>query len=323
MEENYVGYVLNALDAQTHHEVKEHLLRHPEDHRQVDLIRQALEPLAADAEEIEPPRDLAVRTLARIAEFSCRELPRTPAPAPRRSEFTYQRWWQRADVLVAASLFLCVTLLIPPLINHLNHEHQRESCKNNLRQFGEALIVYSDQHGGRFPNVADLAVPPSRQVAGAVIPLLIDEGELKKGDVTVVCPANGPPRGCPWTLADLGRMSRHEFEKAAPLLSCCYGYSLGYRDAEGKVAAFRHGGFPVPLMADRPPFREGSADPSANSPNHGGEGQNVLFTDGHVEYLTKNTYRGDNFYVNHEGLPRAGVNQDDPVVGISEASPLP
>jgi prepilin-type processing-associated H-X9-DG protein len=74
-------------------------------------------------------------------------------------------------------------------------------------------------------------------------------------------------------------------------------------------------------MADRPPFREKACGARQNSPNHGGQGQNVLFTDGHVEFLTQPTFAGANIYLNRKGQARAGVSNDDNPLGMSEMVP--
>src|SRR5271156_3271197 len=107
MEENLVGYLLNALDPAEQRQVEGYLRDHPEAQRHLQLLEHALEPLAADRDEIAPPPGLSVRTLALVAEHQCHELPRVPKATSRPSDFTHRSWWRRADVLVAASLLFC------------------------------------------------------------------------------------------------------------------------------------------------------------------------------------------------------------------------
>src|SRR5262245_11531356 len=80
MDDNLVGYLLGALDGNTHRTVDDYLHADPDALRKLDRLRRALEPLEADRDEIEPPPGLALRTLARVAELP---LPPGPAPAPR------------------------------------------------------------------------------------------------------------------------------------------------------------------------------------------------------------------------------------------------
>jgi prepilin-type processing-associated H-X9-DG protein len=321
MEENFVGYVLNALDPDAQRKVETYLHDNPEGQRQVELLRQALEPLRADAEEIEPPPGLAIRTLACVAEYCCRDLPRAPAPSQRFSDAGQVRWWRRADFLVAASILLCIGLLIPPVVSRLQHQHELASCTENLSKFGSALAVYSDRHHGAFPNVAAPELG-KRKAAGMAVPMLLDDGVIKRDDLNVRCPGNGEPRDCRWTVDALKALSDEDFEREAPRLSCCYAYSLGYQK-NGRIHGLsRDLSFPVPIMADRPPFREGSAeDHPENSPNHGGGGQNVLFTDGHVAFLKGRTINGDDIFLNQRNQVGAGLNAQDTVLGVSEARP--
>src|SRR5262249_11471742 len=103
MKENYVGYLLGALDPATHLEVEKHVGAHPEAQRDLDLLRRGMAPLEADKDDIPSPPDLVMRTLARVAEQSCRAMPLAPPfPRSRATGGGGRRWWARADVLVAA-----------------------------------------------------------------------------------------------------------------------------------------------------------------------------------------------------------------------------
>jgi hypothetical protein len=64
---------------------------------------------------------------------------------------------------------------------------------------------------------------------------------------------------------------------------------------------------------------------SLSSLNHGRKGQNVLFEDGHVEFLQGCNAEGcpDNIFLNDRGQPTAGVHANDAVIGPSHAHPLP
>jgi hypothetical protein len=69
------------------------------------------------------------------------------------------------------------------------------------------------------------------------------------------------------------------------------------------------------IMADAP----SSQNPSL-SLNHGGSGQNVLFEDGHVQYLTTCTAHGcqDNIFLNDEGQAEPGLHVHDAVIVAPE-----
>src|SRR5260370_28985079 len=103
MDENLIGYLLDALDSDSRQETEKHLLKNPEARARLDSLRQAIEPLEADREADEPPPDLCVRTLARVAEYRCRHMPSAPK-AGSGDRPIHRSWWRRADVLLAASV---------------------------------------------------------------------------------------------------------------------------------------------------------------------------------------------------------------------------
>src|SRR5262249_19482145 len=116
MDENLVGYLLQSLDPDTQAQVEDYLQTHPEARARLDRLRLALEPLAADGEDVEVPSGLWVRTLAHIAHVRCRKpktlpfpgdyrgLPTAPRPAWSQWLGSGPSWLRRADVIVAAVL---------------------------------------------------------------------------------------------------------------------------------------------------------------------------------------------------------------------------
>jgi prepilin-type processing-associated H-X9-DG protein len=276
--------------------------------------------LAADRAPLEPPAGLAVRTLGRVAEYCCRELPRAPLDTAARAAVPSRAFWRRADVLVAATVLVTVLGVSLALVGRSRVARDIAECQNNLRVFYTALKAYADNHTNRLPNVA--AVKPPRNVAGMVAPLLIDAGTLP-ADANVGCPGSSAPRTCPLRLQPLQELDPETFKRRAEELICCYAYSLGYNDATGyhgpRFDADHRTNRSLPIMADRPP-----RDPAAgNSANHGGTGQNVLFLDGHVGFYSTRAVGmdGDDIYLNRDGRQAAGLDFADTVLGNSACSP--
>jgi prepilin-type processing-associated H-X9-DG protein len=322
MDENLVGYLLNALDPETQRQVEAHLAADPQAREKLEVLRRAIEPLAADRDNIEPPPGLAVRTLGRVAEFCCRDLPRAPRVPASRAGGANVPFWRRADVLVAACLLLTALGIGIPLIQRVQADSDLVACKDNLRKFYAGLKTYKDVNHNKFPNVAE-AAPAPRNVVGLVMPMLADAGTLPER-VSVSCPASGGPQAHPWTLQELRTMDPEKFRRHIESLAAGYGYSLGHRAGDVLVGPRFDADKPnqtLPLMADCPPLEA----ILGNSRNHGGKGQNVLFQDGHVTFCTTRDvgFGGDDIYVNKEGKVAPGVDWKDGVLGGSAASPNP
>lgn len=320
MDENLVGYLLNALEPEEQRELEKHLKDDPAAQQKLETLRRALEPLAADKEPPDPPSGLVFHTLARVAEYRCRPEPEvTPAP-PTVDVHAGRPWYRRADLLIAASLLIVIGGIGVPGLVKLRSEHQKTSCENTMRVLYQGLDTYYNKEG-EFPCVGNQPEPYNR--AGMFVPILRDAGALAS-NVNLRCPANGQPHATTYTLAGLKGMKPEEFEEAAPHLSGCYAYSLGYYDPDPMNPRYwvpRRGETDLndsrlPILADRPAVR---GNDRGNSPNH--NGQNVLYVDGHVEYHHTPVIDGDHIYLNRHGKVGAGINLLDTVLGCSEDKP--
>lgn len=319
MDKNLPGYLLNALDDSERQEVEQALHADPAAQAHLEILKQTVAPLAADAGHPEPPPGLVLNTLARIAEHACAHLPPAPKARPYQGEAVVRRFFRRPDVLVAAAaLILVAGLCVPALVKSWN-DHAIQNCKNNLHRFGTSLQSFSDFHGGRYPQVQ--AVDGPRGVAGVFVPTLLEAGTLDPR-VNVSCPAQGFQRPHETTVADLDALYRrpgNDFTTVAKNLSPGYAYSLGYEEGGNLVGPHRAMGDEVPLLADNPHFSG-----NGNSANHGGAGQNVLFSGGHVRWCTDRAVGEDrdDIYLNQHFQVLAGVQRSDSVLGASNATPV-
>jgi hypothetical protein len=319
MEENLIGYLLHALDPATEREVEAHLRDKPEAVKHLEKLRRVMQPLESDRDSIDPPSGLAARTLGRV------EAMRKPSPAAppiilRASPPVYS-WWRRPDVLVAAVLLLAAVGIVSPAIFRFRTMQDRVQCANNMRDLHQSLVDYSQLNNSAFPRVEERA---GHNAAGVYLPLLNDQKVLRPGFSTR-CPSRGDPVLTSHTMKELEAMSPEDFAKVAPELSGCYAYSLGYRDADGKLQGLRSDdGDDLPILADRPLTPEDSNRCGGlrdNSPNH--KGQNVLYIGGQVRFhKTPEAGRAnDHIFVDRKGNICAGKDRDDTVLGMSPDRP--
>jgi hypothetical protein len=318
MEENLVGYLLQALDGDTQRQVEIALRESPELRSRLELLQRALAPLEADRQAPEPRPGLVLSTLAHIAEYKCRKLPDAPPPPRSQSAPVSRHWLRRADVLVAAMLLLVLGGLGSSLLLHIWRDYYgRTACQENLLRLWTGLQRYCDVHDGNFPVVEEHG---PRGVAGIFVPLLGDSGMLGP-DVSVGCPAQErrpPEHRSVREMEELYQRDPTRFREEALKLAGGYAYTLGYVDAAGYHGLRRDFGDHFPIVADRL-----ESLTQSNSANHGGAGQNVLYIGGHVEWHTNRFagVNGDDIFVNRDNQPYAGIGREDTVLGRGDASP--
>jgi len=324
MDDNLVGYLLDALDGESRRAVEAYLHTHPQARVRLDRLRRLLAPLEADRAAPVPPSQLVQQTLARVTETRGRALPLAPRTG---SGSTGGRGgWRRVDILVAAALLLVSLGLAATWLVKTWQRSAIADCQENLHNFHTALVDYTEQRDDRaFPRVAETG---SHSFAGVFVPVLTDAGLLGE-DVSVTCPAKG--RRAPSQERDQVRRleewyvsNRDRYEQAVRDMVGGYAYSLGYREG-GRLWVLRcnAGEDLQPILADSPPFPGTSEATPGNSLNHGGTGQNVLFVGGAVRYVTNRTagLDDDDIYVNVNHHIRAGMHQRDTVLGASDARP--
>lgn len=319
MREHFLGYLLGALDPSECELVERHLEEHPAARRELELLSVSLTPLAADREGVAAPQGLARRTCQFVA-LKREVIASTQALAPVST-------WQLQDLMIAAGVFLAACLLFFPAVNHSRFQARVAMCQNNLRALGSALMAYSEHNGGYFPVVPTQG---NLAVAGMYAPTLVDLSYLDNSR-QVVCPE------CPLaeqasfqvpSLALVGAATGNALSRLQRLMGGSYGYTFGYLTGEN-YRGHRNASRPqFALMADSP-----AVDQAGHfSPNHGRCGQNVLFEDGRVQFVSECQITGncpvsgnstcDQFFTNAAGQVAAGVHPDDAVISPSHVGPL-
>lgn len=312
MRDQLIGYLLDALEPSEQELVEAQLNRDPRWKQELELLSRSLKPLAADKAYYEPPVGLVHRTCEFVAAQS-KVLLAPPAAAVVPSRWTF------ADLVVAAGIFVAAAMLFFPAVNQSRFAARLSGCQNNLRQIGMALGEYSGLHHGCFPNVP---LNGSLAAAGIYGPRLVDHGFISNPGV-LICPAsqlaNLATEFRVPTCQELERTHGEQLIRLHRAMGGSYGYTLGYvaNNVYQPTRNLQRPNFAI--MADAP-----ASEAPFHSLNHGGCGQNVLFEDGHVQYLTTCKAHGftDNIFLNDEGEPKVGVHMHDAVIGASHSKPL-
>ncbi len=231
--------------------------------------------------------------------------------------------------MVGISVVL-MSIFVPYLLS-ARETSRRVTCADHLRQIGWALNIYAKYNDGMYPRVVydpirrpqgwaaytgpycddpmaeDRGVQPSD--VSASLWLLVRQGyisgEYKPASAVFACPSAGT--SVDELVGEDGRKTavekRSNFRNGRLL-----GYS--YCSPFSNAPTFRLNDSHVPhfvVMADKNPGRvaasmAATASPfdlaKANSKSHGGSGQNVLFADIHVDFMTTPYCgaRGDNIF---------------------------
>jgi hypothetical protein len=321
-----LGYLLGALEDDEQAAIEEQLRSDPKLRKRLATVRERIELLRGASCEFAPPPGLARRTCHFIAAFAeaptgqpaATEPPRA-APLPAAAPLPSGGCWRWTDVSVMAGIMVTAVLLIFPAIQSSRFRARVTACQDNLQQLGTALVQYSEHHGKYFPQVPQQG---NLAAAGIYAPALVSDGLLDSPQ-RVLCPGSSPAADRSLQVPSLGQLQAatgRELERLRSMMGGSYGYSLGYVE-DGRYVSTRNLSRPTfALMADAP----SDTLPGFQSENHGGQGQNVLFEDGHVRFLTSSRpiEDGDDVFVNDTGLVAAGDHRNDSVVAGSAAAPL-
>jgi len=273
-------------------------------------IRRSVDRLLNDGEGPEPPADLAERTLARLR--SRRDILKFEDYEPVRSR------WRWGDIAVAATVLIAGTLALFPAILRSRMQVAQLQCVNNLRQIGLALNQYAHSHNS-YPGCQP--DHPAGYVGSSFVQLR-DAGYLI--DTAVVdCPCNGLRERSDDDFPCFEDLHQTELKQPGSCrqrIDVDYAYQHGHRSGNSSGPLSFRVEDRVPIVADQPPYQVNHRGYGrildGNSPNHGGGGQNVLFTGGHVRYQTRRFVgpRDRDVFLNERSKLAPGLHKKDAVL---------
>jgi hypothetical protein len=320
IREQLLGYLLGALDESEQESLEDQLERDPHLRRELAEMRDKLRPLEATRLELSPPPGLAFRTCELVASAAHSQTRPKPASVPLMAPvaptvtLSNLRW---PDVTVGATVCLLAVLLVLPAVHGSRFVAQVEACQDNLRKVGYALENYSQLHAGYFPTIPSQG---KAAAAGIYAPTLLRSGLLTETRV-VLCPAAARTDRASFAIPSLDELesaSEEEVPQLQETMGGSYGYSLGYLHNGHYQGTRNLHRASFALAADTP-----STQQQHQSQNHAGRGQNVLFEDGHIQFLrcTQILEGGDDIFVNDDRQVAAGLHLNDAVIAPSDARP--
>ena len=251
------------------------------------------------------------------------------------------------ELLVLIGIVALVISIVLPLMHRTRMSGRGSKCSSNLRQIGQGFALYAHDFK-QYPrtrwdptqpcqpgfdntgfNSGDAGGVNSNNIAAAMF-LLVRHTDLNPE--VFVCPQSNQEKD---TFGGQTVSSRSNFASAGNV-----GYSIAnpypqegveqvkYRwsqnvPADWAIAADRNDGSRDPAVTATSPS---VLQKTMNSTNHNGEGQNVLFNDGHVEWAATAWVGAnrDNIYTRAKTMQTPeGLTQADPPASDAENFPEP
>ncbi len=179
------------------------------------------------------------------------------------------------ELSIVIFIILILAGILLPVLSKVRESGRRTQCASNLKQIGFGLTLYSNENNETFPTGAT-----AMTALNTLYPDYVWERKA------FMCPSDNLVT----SATNVGITANDPFDKD----ECSYGYDRTHGPADVSGVA---------LAADRPTNDDSTpgVPQNANSPNHGGTvnaigtaddpgyGQNVVYVDGHVEWVASPT----------------------------------
>ncbi len=170
------------------------------------------------------------------------------------------------ELLVVIAIIGILAGILLPVLSRARESARKTQCASNVKQIGMGLIMYANENSEQFPSDSayDGASPAMRGLN-----LLFDTYVSDKRVFN--CPSDTTVSNA--TQDENMDTASSSTTEAFDSNECSYGYDRDHTQVDDAGIA---------LAADRPPATPSS---TASSANHNGRGQNVVYVDGHVEFV--------------------------------------
>jgi len=329
-QEDLLGYVLGALEAQEQSDVQQYIDENPESEETLLELRNAMAPLdALDAFPRGRP-GLARRACELVAGMdsspspelaSVESEPATPGSVFRVGKLAdrleHPTSWSRMDLLAGVAFLAILGGILFPAISWSRFNSRVSACQNNMTHVGMAMLRYSDLHSQPKSQIPGRASPIA--AISFFAPALLESGLVEKESDFRCAGLVGEEPRIP-TKAQMANATGPQLAELYRNMGGHFGYALGYLDEKSKAwkALQNDGSSHVVWIADRP----SSELQGRKSNNHQGHGQNVFFGDGRIAFVKSHTIGDDAIYENDMGIVGPGLGARDNVIAPSHVTPM-
>jgi prepilin-type N-terminal cleavage/methylation domain-containing protein/prepilin-type processing-associated H-X9-DG protein len=200
-----------------------------------------------------------------------------PAIRRRASGGFSPRGFTLVELLVVIGIVVLLVSILLPAVSAARERSRRTACLSNLRQIGMAFIMYAGESRGRYPN-ANPPLTAKSYVPTNQLLTYVANRYLSGTPAVFHCPSDRDPvpdriETADYALPNSARVS-YDF------------YTIRWQPEFGPLLGKLKG--EAPLAWD---LGGGSAKPDPDQ-NHGIQGGNVVFADGHGEWQVQNAWDG-------------------------------
>lgn len=219
-----------------------------------------------------------------------------------------RRAFSLIELLVVIGIIAVLMAILLPALEKARESALKVKCASNLRQVGQALVLYSNENHGQYPRTTYIPGAPLTEGTGTTATDPFSPGGVQPNDVTaaiflLIRTQDALPQifMCPYNdvnvfEADKATDIRNRSNFTNYRKNLGYSYANPYPDAAAVATGYALTNRISPRFVLAADLNPGTL--SENSKNHEDEGQNVLFADSHVEWKRENNcgINKDNIY---------------------------